>query len=113
MERLTEERGERTWRLFHIGWYINIACVAAAGLGALFFLKQVMSGASAAEPTNIITDITLMIGLAIIAIVLLMGAGLSRYQARLEGQHLELKMAINKLASGLSASRREERGQGS
>ena len=100
MERLTEERGERTWRWFHIGWYINFFCVIAFLGAAWCFLLQVASGASQVAGTEGI-DIALMMGFSVIAAVLLMGAGVSRYQARTEGQHLELKMAINRLAAAL------------
>ena len=37
-----------------------------------------------------------------------MGAGISRYQARLEGQHLELRKAINTLEQELKAARSEQ-----
>ncbi len=101
MERLTEERGERTWRLFRFGWYVNLASFIAALLGALWFLKQVLSGAAENPPSEGATDIMLMTGLFVVAVVLLLGAGISRYQARLEGQHLELKLALNELRTKL------------
>ena len=100
MDRLTEERGERTWTLFHVGWYINFGCVVVALLGAIYFLGQIWGGASAEAGTQEV-DVGLMVGLVTIAAVLLMGAGVSRYQARLEGQHLELKMAITKIGTAV------------
>ena len=101
MERLTEERGERTWRLFHFVWYVNLAAVAAALGGAIYMFKRVLE-TSASSPE---ADATLMMGFLVVASVLLMGAGISRYQARLEGQHLELKLAISKLTSTVEALR--------
>jgi hypothetical protein len=104
MERLTPERGERTWRLFHIGWYVNFLCFLLAVVGALFFMHQVLSGVSEESgDTAVLTDITLMSGLMVIAVILLMGAGITRYQARLESQNLEIKMAISALRDQLDA----------
>ncbi|MCP4639983.1 MAG: hypothetical protein GY851_06110 [bacterium] len=104
MERLTEERGNRTWKLYHIGWYINLLAFLGAVACGFWFLWQVVSGGSG-EETAQLTDITVMSGLFVIAAVLLLGAGISRYQARLEGQHLELKLAINKLAAAVEKTK--------
>jgi NADH:ubiquinone oxidoreductase subunit H len=97
MERLTEERGQRTWRLFHIGWYFNIALVVIVLLCALYFLGQAWAG----EPSQSLKNTVMMAAMLIIAAVLLMGAGVSRYQARVEGQHLELKLAIKQIMAKL------------
>ncbi len=104
MERLTPERGERTRRLFRIGWYVNFLCFLLAMIDALFFMHQVLSGVSEESgQTAVLTDITAMTGLMVIAFILLMGAGITRYQARLESQNLEIKMAINDLRDQLDA----------
>lgn len=97
MERLTPERGERTWRLFHIGWYVNFAAFLGVLALALWFLWQVVSG----QTNDAHRDLIVMMGFAVMAPMLLIGAGISRYQARLEGQHLELKLAINKTNAAL------------
>jgi hypothetical protein len=104
MERLTPERGEHTRRLFRIGWYVNFLCFLLAMVGALFFMHQVLSGVSEESgQTAVLNDITAMTGLMVIAFILLMGAGITRYQARLESQNLEIKMAINDLRDQLDA----------
>lgn len=103
IERLTAERGAITWRLFHIGWYVNLACVAAAVMGAMWFVKMLMISGSDAPVLQTLIDVSAMMGFFIIAAILLMGAGLSRYQARLEGQHLELKLAIRRVSERVAA----------
>ena len=100
MERLTQERGDRTWRWFHIGWYINFACV----LAVLVFEYYLFCQLPAVTPDvtgNPLFHTVIMMGLGTIAAVLLIGAGMSRYQARLEGQHLEIKLAINRIQATL------------
>lgn len=97
MERLTENRGARTWKLFHIGWYINLALVIVVLLAAAYYLIA----AQGEEPTNALNHTIMMGAMLIIATVLLMGAGISRYEARLEGQHLELKLTLKKLSDDL------------
>ena len=104
MQRLTEERGGRTWRLFHIGWYVNIVLVILVLLIALWYLGDAWAG----EPADADRDTTMMAAMLVIASVLLMGAGVSRYEARLEGQHLEIKLAINKLIAELDQVRTGE-----
>lgn len=84
MERLTQERNDRTYKLFHLGWYLNTIIVVALLVMAAW---QWGDGADRAIPMSLL----------VIATVLLSGAGVSRYQSRLEGQHLELKIAMNKL----------------
>ena len=91
MERLTEERGEITWRLFRILWYINFW----AGIIAFFWAGYLWY-------TDI--DFEAVIAALVLACVLLVASGITRYQARLEGQHLELKLAINRVLDKLEAT---------
>lgn len=98
-ERLTPERSARTWRLFYISWYANITLVIISLFLALFFLSRMWHGYA----TNIAAGTAMMMAFVVIACVLLMGAGISRYQARLEGQHLELKLAIGRLWQEIEA----------
>ncbi len=84
MERLTQERITRTDRWYHAGWYLNITIVVGVLLVAAAFW--------------IIRDeFTSALVLLVLAAVLLGGAGAARHQARLESQHLELKLAIDRL----------------
>ncbi len=98
MERLTDKRGARSWFLYHLGWYLNLLLFLAAILTALYFFVRIMTG-SATD----IYDTLMMMSFAILGALLLMGAGLSRYQARLEGQHLELKKTILAVGERISA----------
>lgn len=102
MERLTLERGARTWKWFRIGWYINLACFVVVIIGALYFMYLLASGTSEASDAATF-DTVIMVGLFLLAALLLVGAGVTRYQARLEGQHLELKLAINRINEALDA----------
>ncbi|MBN2307841.1 MAG: hypothetical protein JXR94_02655 [Candidatus Hydrogenedentes bacterium] len=104
MERLTEERGDRTWRLFHIGWYVNLLAFLGVLAWAFWLVLQIGMARAEEQPVQV-SDMIMMMGLFIIAAVLLMGAGISRYQARLEGQHLELKLAINALKDSVGRSK--------
>jgi hypothetical protein len=70
----------------------------AAILAALYFFIRIMAGS---EPN--LYDTVMMMSFVILGAILLMGAGLSRYQARLEGQHLELKKTIIAVGERLSA----------
>ena len=98
MERLTEERGQRTWWLFRLSWYLNIALVCVSLYLALFFLSRMWHG----DASNIAAGTSIMTGFVVIACVLLLGAGVCRFQARLEGQNLEIKMAIRKVSEELN-----------
>lgn len=98
-ERLTLDRGERTWKLFQIGWYANIGLAVLSLFLALFFFSRMWHGYA----KNIAAGTAMMMAFVVIACVLLMGAGISRYQARLEGQHLEIKLAIGKLQQEIRA----------
>jgi hypothetical protein len=98
MERLTEERRKRTWRLFRIGWYVNVALVFLLLLTAFYLFDQAWGSAWGEDVLYIGAAVLSMVSAA----VLLMGAGISRYQARLEGQHLEIKLAVQKVADQLS-----------
>ncbi len=109
MERLTDKRGARSWFLYHLGWYLNLLLFLAAIVVALYFFVRIMSSGSGTD----LYDTVMMMSFAILGAILLMGAGLSRYQARLEGQHLELKRAIVALGQRLSAleSDQEKKGE--
>ncbi|MFO7775761.1 MAG: hypothetical protein R6W89_08195 [Candidatus Hydrogenedentota bacterium] len=105
MERLTSERNTRTWKLFQIGWYVNVVFALLSFFLALFFFSRMWHGYA----SNIAAGTTMTMAFVTIACVLLMGAGISRYQARLEGQHLELKQTIQKMAADLEAIRNEQK----
>jgi predicted lysophospholipase L1 biosynthesis ABC-type transport system permease subunit len=96
-DRLTEENGERTWRLYRISWYVTVALAVLNLFIALFFFSRMWHGYTDAYAAVS----AIMMGFVVIACVLLMGAGMSRFQARLEGQHVELKLALNRLADQL------------
>jgi hypothetical protein len=86
MERLTEERGERTYKLYRYSWYVNIGV-------AIFFL--VMAGyVWAADPDGKYTD---ALGFFALGLICFIGSSMSRYQSRLEGQHVELKVTMNRI----------------
>ena len=106
MERLTESRGDRAWKLFHIGWYINLILVIVVLLFAAWYFADAQGEA---EETEASRSIIMMCTMMIVASLLLMGAGVSRYEARLEGQHLELKLAIKETGAQIEELRREER----
>ncbi len=93
--RLTAENNARTWKLFQAGWYANIFLALLSLFVALFFFSRLWHGMAG----DIAAAAIMMMSFVIIACVLLLGAGVSRYQARLESQHLELKLAINRMAS--------------
>jgi hypothetical protein len=103
MERLTEDRNAVTWRLFQLGWYANIALAVLSFLAVGYFFVNMWHG--------YIEDIQLgwgmLMAFLVLALVLLMGAGITRYQARLEGQHLELKLAIREAHAEVRALRQE------
>ena len=99
MERLTKHGGARTWRLFRIGWYINLALVIFVLLVSAYYLFA----AESSEPEASVDNTVMMGAMLIVATILLMGAGISRYEARLEGQHLELKLALNKVIAEIEA----------
>jgi ACR3 family arsenite efflux pump ArsB len=101
MERLTVDRGERTWKLYHLSWYINILLVILVLAFALHFYVDMLVGAS--SPNDATRDAIMMSIMLFVAIVLLLGAGISRYQARLEGQHLEIKLAIKELSDRIDS----------
>ena len=107
MERLTQERGDRTWKLYHIGWYVNLVAFLAVLAMAFWFCYSLSSGWSE-EGIEQVSDVVIMMGLVVVATVLLMGAGISRYQARLEGQHLELKLKLNEILDAVKAGKASE-----
>ncbi|HOE66176.1 MAG TPA: hypothetical protein PLO62_06590 [Candidatus Hydrogenedentes bacterium] len=101
MERLTRERANRTWRLFKVGWYANIALFLLwLALSALFFYKMWFGLTDHYD-----TATTMMMAFFILACMMLMGAGISRYQARLESQHLEIRTAIRRITEELDKLR--------
>ncbi|MCX5770336.1 MAG: hypothetical protein NTZ09_08705 [Candidatus Hydrogenedentes bacterium] len=101
MERLTVSRGERTWKLYHLSWYINILIVLLLLTLALHFYIELLLGVG--SPAEGAWNATMMSIMVFVAIVLLLGAGISRYQARLEGQHLELKLAIKEIGERIES----------
>lgn len=107
MERLTDRRGARSWFLFHLGWYLNLLLFLSAMVAALYFFVRVMNGSE-----SDLHDAVMMMAFVILAAILLLGAGISRYQARLEGQHLELKKTILVMGQRLSALESEEEQKG-
>ena len=107
MERLTQERGDRTWKLHHIAWYFNLLAFAVVLFWALqHTVSFIVAYHSAPGDAQLIVDLVIAAGLMVAALILLMGAGISRYQARTEGQHLELKLAINRLHDELGSLKR-------
>ncbi len=107
MERLTDKRGARSWFLFRLGWYLNLLLFLAAMVAALYFFVQIM-GSSRTD----LYDAVMMMSFVVLGAILLLGAGVSRYQARLEGQHLELKRTILAAGQRLSALESEEEKKG-
>ncbi len=106
MERLTPQRAKRTWRLFHISWYINLVCfgIVLACVGYFFGDMNNYSaarGLATMDAVYLIVDVEYILGLGIIACIFLLGAGISRYQARVEGQHFELKQTLNHILERL------------
>ncbi len=97
MERLTQERGDRTWLLFRISWYVNIGLVVTSLFLALYFFSLMWKG----HTNNFAAATSFMMGFVVMASVLLMGAGICRFQARLEGQNLEIKLAVRKVSDEL------------
>jgi hypothetical protein len=96
-ERVTQERNDRTWWLFRISWYVTVALAITSLLVALFFFSRIWQGYA----TNIAAGSSIFMAFVIIAVVLLLGAGICRFQARLEGQNLEIKLAIRQLSEEL------------
>ena len=107
MERLTQERGDRTWKIHHLAWYLNLTAFVGLLLWALYhavaFLEEYDITTASSQP---LVDLVFASGLIIAALMLFMGAGISRYQARTEGQHLELKLAINRLHDEIASLKR-------
>ncbi len=96
-EYLTAERVAKAWLLFRIAWCVNMACVAVAVTGGMWFVSMLMVSDPEAPEVQLMTDIATMMGFFIIAAILLMGAGLTRYHARVEAEHLELKLAVQRV----------------
>ncbi|RPJ82732.1 MAG: hypothetical protein EHM18_15355 [Acidobacteria bacterium] len=107
MERLTDKRGARSWFLFRLGWYLNLLLFLAAMLAALYFFIRIMGSI---EPN--LYDAVMMMSFVILGAILLMGAGITRYQARLEGQHLEIKKTIIAFGERLSGLELEAENKG-
>jgi len=106
VERLTESGGTHTWKLFRIGWYINIVLVTFFFLLAASFLINAQFGEKGVEATH---NIIMMVTMMIVASLLLLGAGISRYEARLEGQHLEIKLTLKQLDAQIEGLKKEVR----
>jgi len=90
-----------------MAWYVTLLCFIAVMLGGMFFMYMLLSGASDASDTATF-DSLVMVGLFLGGGLILIGAGVTRYQARLEGQHLELKIAINRLQDAVENLRKKE-----
>jgi hypothetical protein len=100
-ERLTQERSDRTWWLFRISWYVTIGLALTSLFVALFFFSRIWQGYA----TNVAAGSSIFMAFVIIACVLLLGAGICRFQARLEGQNLEIKLAVLQLGEELEQLR--------
>lgn len=110
MEYLTAERVAKVTRLSRIEWCVNMACVAAAVTGGMWFVSMLMVGDPETPEVQLVTDLGAMMGFFIIAAILLMGAGITRYHARVEAHHLELKLAVLRVEARVVAL--EERLEG-
>ena len=89
------------WKLYHLSWYVNIFIVVLLLALALHFYVELVWGAG--SPAEAMHNATMMTMMLVVASLLLLGAGLSRYQARLEGQHLELKLAIKEIGDRIES----------
>jgi len=105
MERLTAERGDRTWKLYHLSWYLNLVIVMVLlGVAFYFYMETFLSRSDGAQNMR---SATMLVIVMVVASVLLLGAGLSRYQARLEGQHLELKLALKQMQEQIEGLKKQ------
>lgn len=105
MERLTQEKEARTYRIYKMQWYANLALfIFCLFLSASLFWRMWQGGY---EANGYGVPTTIMMSFLVLACLLLMGAGISRYQARLEGQHLEIKLAIRQVSKELDSVRAE------
>lgn len=112
IEYLTAERIAKATRLSRIAWCVNMACVAAAVTGGMWFVSMLMVSDPEAPEVQLMTDIATMMGFFIIAAILLMGAGLTRYHARVETHHLELKLAVERVEERVVALEKRLEGGG-
>lgn len=112
MEYLTAERIAKATRLSRIEWCVNMACVAVAVTGGMWFVSMLMVGDPEAPEVQLMTDLAAMMGFFIIAAILLMGAGLTRYHARVEAHHLELKLAVLRVEERVVALEKRLEGGG-
>lgn len=97
MERLTEDRGERTYQWYRRTWYVNFSVSVVLVLIAGYVWASEATGASS------MTDALIIFA---VAAVMFIGSSITRYQSRLEGQHLELKLTLNKVLRELESQRK-------
>jgi len=91
MENSIEKAQKSSRLLFRIGWYINILLVVGLMLAAAYFFSEIVAGEEGTRGPNV----TMMMGMMTLASVLLLGAGVSRYQFMTQEQHHELKATLN------------------
>ena len=97
MENLSEDGTKSAWMLFRLAWYVNIILFVLVMLVAAYYMTLVLE----VKADDGATRTTMMIGMLVIACVLLMGAGISRYEAMSLSQHAEIKAAVDDLRKEL------------
>ncbi len=105
MERLTKERERRTYRIYKMQWYANLFLFVCCLSLSLILFYRMWQGYYPNGRYELPT--TIMMSFLLLAFLQLMGAGISRYQSRLEGQHLEIKLAIRQVSKELQEVRAE------
>ena len=93
MDNLSDESHKSSWMMFRIGWYVNIVLFIIVLLVSAYYLSLVLEVGVDDGGTRT----TMMIGMLVIACVLLMGAGISRYEAMSLSQHVEIKQAVEEV----------------
>lgn len=98
METSIEKAQKSSWWLFRVGWYLNVILVIGLMFAAAYFLAETVNG----EPEERGPNITMMMGMVTLASILLLGAGVSRYQFMTQGQHHELKTTLTEFKEELN-----------
>jgi len=98
METSIEKDHRSSWWLFRIAWYVNVLLVVGLMLAAAWFLSETVNG----EPDERGPNVTMMMGMMTLASVLLLGAGISRYQFMTQTQHYELKTTLDTFKAELA-----------
>jgi len=98
METSIEREQKNSWWLFRLAWYLNVLLVVGLLLAAAWFLSETVNG----DPGERGPNITMMMGMMTLASVLLLGAGISRYQFMTQNQHHELKVTLDEFKSELA-----------